>query len=168
MMTSKTVGVTVLCAILGAGTLQAAGTGDPQAGKPETGPGPAIVKALSRLNLTPEQKSAIANAVKQHRNANRAAIDQVIEARKQLFARIHADVIDEAAIRSASRIVSQKEEDLAVCRAQTVAAVKSVFTPDQIETFNGLRTEATDHIEAQRGRLFAMVDAWVDAHDEAN
>jgi Spy/CpxP family protein refolding chaperone len=168
MKAMKRVGLTVLCAMLGVGSLQAAGTGDTQGGQPAIGPGPAIIKALSRLDLTPEQESAIAGVIKQHRDANRAAVDEVIEARKQLFARIHDDVINESAIRSASRVVSLKEEDLAVCRARTVAAMKSVLTPDQLEIVKEIRANATDRFEAQKGRLPALVDAWVDAHSMAN
>ena len=168
MKAMKTIGLTVLCAILGAGTLQAAGTGAAQDNLPPAGPGPAIVKALSRLNLTPEQKSAIADLIKQHRDANRAAMNEVVEARKQLFARIHDDGVDETAIRSASRIVSLKEENLAVCRARTVAAMKSVLTPDQLKIMKEIRATATDRLETQRGRIPALVDAWVEAHLAAN
>jgi Spy/CpxP family protein refolding chaperone len=168
MKTGRTVGLTVLCAILGVGTLQAAGTGNPQDNMPAAGPGPAIVKALSRLNLTPEQKSAIADVIQQHRDANRAAMDEVVEARKQLFARIHDDVINESAIRGASRVVSMKEENLAMCRARTAAAVKSVLTPSQLEIVKEIRAKAADRFETQRGRIPALVDAWVEAHVAAN
>ena len=168
MKAMKTIGWMALCVILGTGTLQAAGTGDPQGSLPSAGPGPAIIKAFARLNLTPEQKSAIAEVIRQHRDMNRAALDEVIEARKLLFAQIHDDVVNEPAIRGASRVVSLKEENLAVCRARTVAAMKSVLTPDQLKIVKEIRATATDRLEAQRGRIPALLDAWVEAHLAAN
>jgi len=163
MKAGMTVGMSIVCAMVCAGTALA-GTIGPQS----IGPGPALIEALSQVNLTPEQKSAIAVVIKQHRDANRAALDEVVEARKQLFARIHDDVINESAIRGASRVVSLKEEDLAMCRARTVAAMKSVLTPDQLEIVKEIRAKATDRFEAQRGRIPALVDAWVEAHLAAN
>ena len=159
MKNRKLIGMAVMCAVLAAGSARAAGT-EPAAA---AAPGAQIATMLSRLDLTGDQKTAIAYVIKNHRDANRAALDEVIDARKALFAQIHADTVDETAIRAAARQAAGAEEDLAVLRARTIADVKAVLTPAQREILKGVRATAQTALEKQRGRIPAMVDAWVAA-----
>lgn len=160
MKTSRKIVVTALCIATACGSLQiaSAATDGPDGGFI----GPAVVKALGSLKLTEAQKDQIAGVISRQRDANREALNGVVEARKQLFALVHADTPDEQAIRLASRIVASREEELAVRRAKTVHELKQVLTDGQRATLKDLRATAEERFESRRGRIPAMVDAWVD------
>jgi Spy/CpxP family protein refolding chaperone len=124
----------------------------------------ARAELLARLEISPEQKSAIADILKTYREPMRAASDELIAARKELASAINADGSTEAAVRRACRAVAASEESLVVLRARLVKDVRGVLTDAQKAKLAEHRTEAEDRLEAGIGTLRKLFDGWIDRH----
>ncbi len=88
---------------------------------------------LHRLDLSEDQRDEIRQVVDQHRAETRPQLQQVSERRLDLFDRIHAPELDEAAIRDAAIAVATAEAELAVARAVLLQQVRQLLTPEQLE-----------------------------------
>ena len=125
--------------------------------------GAQIVKLLSDLNLSEEQKQKAAEVIAERRDGNRAMIRELLKARQNLFETIHAEAYDEEAIRSAYREASRIEEDLAVRRAKVAGELKSILNDEQREMLVKARKVAFKKINERVDYAFAAVDCWVDS-----
>ncbi len=88
---------------------------------------------LHRLGLTEDQRDEIRRLVDQHREQTRPQLQQVSERRLDLFDRIHAPELDEAAIRDGAIAVATAEAEIAVARAVLLQQVRQLLTPEQLE-----------------------------------
>jgi len=99
-------------------------------------------RIAERLDLTPQQIQDIRGIFTAHKTELDGELDQVQQARSRLFDAIHADIFDEAAIRSASTAVGQAETQLAVTRGRIVSEVRATLTPEQQERAKDMLADA--------------------------
>lgn len=94
-------------------------------------PGPRLERVLERLDLSDDQWVAVRGIVDARRDAMMAKAQEMRDARQALGQAIHADTIDEAAIRQAAANVATVEADMAVERARSYQAIRAELTPEQ-------------------------------------
>jgi Spy/CpxP family protein refolding chaperone len=85
----------------------------------------------ARLSLTASQVAELETALQEREPAFQALHDKIRKARGAVFDAIHADVFDEARIRSATQAVAAIEGDLAVARAGLFQKIRALLTPEQ-------------------------------------
>jgi Spy/CpxP family protein refolding chaperone len=94
-------------------------------------------KIEKKLNMTDAQKA------KEIFTANRAVVKPIITSlraeKKTLHDLMHADTIDEAAIRAESARIAGIQADLNVNRAKVGAQFRAILTPEQLVTLKALR-----------------------------
>lgn len=102
-------------------------------------------KLANKLGLTDAQK-AQAKAIFQ---ANREVVKPIYTSlhteRKTLRDLMHADTIDEAAIRAESAKVAGIQADLNVNRAKVGAQFRAILTPDQLATLKTMHAKRQRH-----------------------
>ncbi len=125
------------------------------------GPGLRIMQLLSDLNVSTDQKHQIAKIVASNRQDLRTGQDRVFAAREKLFASIHQDTFDEAAVRSASQNVAEQEEDFAVTRAKVVSQVRSLLTDQQKEVLAKARDDFKGRLHMVRDTVRTFIDRWI-------
>jgi Spy/CpxP family protein refolding chaperone len=128
-----------------------------------TGPS-AILQKLAGLNLTDDQKTAIAGLLKDNRTDVQATLKFYMAARENQFKAVHSDVFDEQAVRDACQVTAQYEEELAVVRARVVSQIKQVLTPEQKEMLKETKMAMKERITSRLETARAMVDSWIEAH----
>ena len=101
-----------------------------------------------RLEISDGQREQIRAMVEQRREVLREDVEAVLTARRDLFAAIHGESFDEAAIRAAAAVVGAAQADLAVERARLVQEIRGVLTPEQLERVEGLLDAALGFAEA--------------------
>jgi len=84
-----------------------------------------------RLDLTDDQKLQIDSMIKAHQAEFAPFHEEMKQARLALYDAIHAETIDDAAIRDAAARVGELEADRAVARAEMFQKVRATLTPEQ-------------------------------------
>ena len=123
-----------------------------------------ILKNVIQFGLKDNQKTQIANILKDERPQVRPLVDNALRAQRQLFETIHKENFDEAAVRQAAKNAASAEEELAVERAKIVSEVKTVFTPEQKEMLQGAKEKLSARIDEKIAKLREVIDSWVDTH----
>ena len=117
--------------------------GGPEGGRHERG----IHHAMSELDLSEDQKQQLADL----REAQRASMgdqhEQMRAARKALDEAIHADNVDESAIRAAAKDLAEIEADMAVARARSFQNLKRILTSEQVAKLEELKSRRQDRME---------------------
>lgn len=90
-------------------------------------------KMETDLGLTPQQQKDADALFAQCRTSTEPLMKKLFEERRALRGLIHADKVDEAAIRAQSAKVSAIESDLAVQQAQSHQRFRALLTPAQIQ-----------------------------------
>ena len=118
---------------------------------------PELAECLAELNLSAEQRGAIGNLLEVTLPDLRVHVEALIQARREIFERIHADPPDEGAIRMACVRASVADANLAVLRARLAADLRPLLTPGQQAIL--LRTKAfwLQRIEQGADRRWARV-----------
>ena len=109
-----------------------------------------VAKALTvwkDLNLTPEQKLAIANILKGHRDEIVAAIKNVHGKRRALTSAVRANEVNEQAIRAAAQNLGTAIGDAAVLRAKIRKEVRAVLTPEQLGKVDAVTAEIEQNVD---------------------
>lgn len=86
-----------------------------------------------RLELTDDQKAELERIGEARHPEFQALHEKMAPAHTALFDAMHADVFDEAAIRSAAAAVAVIDADFAVARAALFRDIRAMLTPDQQE-----------------------------------
>lgn len=122
-------------------------------GRMGRGPSPEdrMDRLADKLNLTDEQRAAAEKAFSAHEQEMRRRFEDLRTAQDELHARIHADTLDESAIRSASAGVAAVEEEMAVERAKLLKEMRGILTADQYSQFEKMGPPR-DGRRAFRGR----------------
>lgn len=107
---------------------------------------------LRQLDLSEEQREQIHRLMEARRGEGEAARQQLHEAREALAQQVHAETLDEAGIRAASRAVAALEEEQAVQRARLFQEVRKVLTPEQLAQWETLQQERMERREEHRER----------------
>ncbi|KJU85969.1 P pilus assembly/Cpx signaling pathway, periplasmic inhibitor/zinc-resistance associated protein, partial [Candidatus Magnetobacterium bavaricum] len=114
--------------------------------------------------LTDAQKTAIANILKGYKDTLQKDVKDVVNARTQLFEAIHGNTYDEAKVRTMSRALASKEEELAVLRARIVSEINAVLTTEQKAILDQAREEFTAMIKAKIERIMTLINTWIGKH----
>jgi Spy/CpxP family protein refolding chaperone len=105
------------------------------------GPGFPGLRMVMDLDLSDAQRDEIRTIVKKYRSEGKAIREDLASTRENMAAVMFADQSDEAAVRSQFRALAPQMEDLAVLGARIISEVKTVLTPNQIETMKEMRAE---------------------------
>lgn len=100
-------------------------------------------KMETTLGLSTQQKQSVKELHAKCRTKNEPLMKQMGTERHALRVLIHADTIDEAAIRAQSGKIAALEADLAVQRAHTAQQMRALLTPEQIKKLKVMQ-EKTD------------------------
>jgi Spy/CpxP family protein refolding chaperone len=90
-----------------------------------------LAELVSRVDLTPAQRTEIRAILGAHRDQVATLVDRERAARAALRESIQQSQVDDAAVRSASAKVAVVDADLAIERASIFAEVSAVLTPEQ-------------------------------------
>ncbi|WP_223921654.1 Spy/CpxP family protein refolding chaperone [Geobacter sp. AOG2] len=91
-------------------------------------------RIAKKLGLTEAQKAQAKAIFQANRDAMKPIFASLRTERKNLQALIHADTIDEAAIRAETAKVAGIQADLNVGKAKAGAQFRAILTPAQLET----------------------------------
>lgn len=132
----------------------------------ERGPGGRILAAIGELDATAEQKQKIATVLKANRGEMRAAMEHAREAREGMFVVIQSDTFNESEVRAAYKKVAAAEEDLAVLRAKSFSAVRSILTAEQHEKLAGMWRDGRQKFQRGFKKGRRAFDQWIDENAE--
>ena len=110
---------------------------------------------VHELDLTPDQVQKVKAVLADHKAELKTELTAIQTSRGQLFDAIHADTVDEGAIRAAATGVGKAEADLAVTRAKILAEVRQDLTPEQKEKAKELLGKA----RSLRNRFFSHIES---------
>ncbi len=133
---------------MGPGGMGRAGMG-PGAYAARRGGATAFGLRLGQLGLTEAQRDQVRTILDSHRAEQQAAREKLVAARKALDAAMTAEALNEGAIRTAYKALSDLQEDAAVQRARVRAEVWQVLTPEQRTRAKELQAQAEQR-RAQR------------------
>ncbi len=163
----KAVMVTIMCVLLAgtafAGRGQGKGCG---MGEHASGLRHGFIKALIHLDLTAAQKHDIALVLKSSREDNKSGIEAMRQAMDGLRDATGKEVFDEAGVRQAYQAVAASGEEIALQKARITAEVKSLLTPEQLETLAEHKSKIGRHMKARRKHGPKMLDEWIDFHSQ--
>lgn len=100
-------------------------------GRHEPGGMHQLLETLETLSLTAEQQAVIDKIFATHRDAAQSRGGDFMAAQKALADQIHAEPLDEAAIRQAAATIAGFEADRAVAEATILSQVRAQLTPAQ-------------------------------------
>ncbi len=106
--------------------------------------------ALSRLDLTPEQKTSIREILENERATLAPLKDAAIQARRALAEAADAPTFDDGSVRAAAERVAKVRVDLAVGRARSLARVRAVLTPEQARRLEDARVAIRERSERRQ------------------
>lgn len=104
------------------------------------------------LGLTSAQTAQVKDIFAKNRDLAKPQMDKLKVERKAMHALIHADAIDEAAIRAQSAKVAVVQADLAINRAQMVKQVRALLTPEQVQKFKALSDKMAQGMGERHGK----------------
>ena len=92
-----------------------------------------------KLGLTDTQKAQAKAIFQGNKEIVKPIIVTLRAEKKNLHSLMHADIIDEAAIRAETVKISEIQANLNVNRAKVMAQFRSILTPDQLATMKTMR-----------------------------
>jgi Spy/CpxP family protein refolding chaperone len=99
------------------------------------------------LGLTDQQRDAIHEILRNHRDELRPAIKTVIEQHRVLRNAVLADDAEETAIGNAATDMGTAIGDAAVVASQVAREVKAVLTPEQLTKLREFRADRQDAVD---------------------
>ena len=100
-------------------------------------------KIEKKLGLSDAQKAQAKTIFQGNREAMKSVFESIRTEQKNLQALIHAETIDETAIRAETAKIAGIQADLNVSRAKTGAQFRAILTPAQLVTLKTLHKK--DH-----------------------
>ena len=98
-------------------------------------------KLAKKLGLTDAQKAQVKSIFQANKEALKPTLTSLHTERANLEALIHADTIDEAAIRAETAKIAGIQADLNVNRAKDNAKFRAILTPAQLATLKTLKQQ---------------------------
>lgn len=147
-------GTMIMLAVGVAGVLAlgAIATAAPERGGRE-GRGGDRMRLGERLGLTEEQRGKIKTVLESHKTELQPLMENMMTERKALRELIHADKVDESAIRAQVAKIAAVEADLAVARAKMAKEIEPLLTAEQKQRAKELKAEAEKHGADFRARI---------------
>ena len=109
---------------------------------------------VHQLDLTPDQVQQVKTIFANHKPELTAQLTALKTSHGALFDAIHADTVDETAIKSAAAQAGQAQTDLALTRAKILGEVRQVLTPEQQTKLKALLVHARSFGE----KLFSHIE----------
>ena len=119
------------------------GCGGPGGPGEHGGPGghPNFKMMAKKLGLTDAQKTKAETIFQGNKDVMKPIFDSLQTERDTLQTLLHADTVDEAAIRSETAKIAGIEADLNVNRAKMGVQFRAILTPEQLTTLKAIQTE---------------------------
>ncbi|MBU0514463.1 MAG: periplasmic heavy metal sensor [Proteobacteria bacterium] len=143
--------------------------GPSQARGPMIGPGdcPSLAKVIWKLiqvDLTKDQKRAMARLLLTHRPELRATMGRLHLARKALAEALLAPRPDQRAVKAAYGQLAAAGERLALLAARVLPRLRAVLTPKQIKLLEGVHVDVKNRVQCRIVTHRAVVDRWLAVH----
>jgi Spy/CpxP family protein refolding chaperone len=104
-------------------------------------------KMGSELNLSDKQKQDIRDICAKSRTQVEPLMKQLRAEHRSLRTLIHADTINEAAIRAQSNKIAAIMADVAVQHAQTAGKVRALLTPEQAQKLKAIQAKRDSRMD---------------------
>jgi Spy/CpxP family protein refolding chaperone len=114
---------------------------------------------LKQLGVTSEQKAELKTILRQYQPTVGPLIKEVVTERRVLRDAIHAETIDETAIRAQAAKVASLESDLAVQRAHVSHDIRAVLTPEQLQKVKEMEIDVDARIDGFLHRVANRIAA---------
>jgi Spy/CpxP family protein refolding chaperone len=114
---------------------------------------------LAQLGVTADQKAKVKTILRQYQPTVGPLIKQVVTERRALRDAIHAQTIDETAIRAQASKVASLEADLAVQRAHVSHDIRAVLTPEQLQKVKEMEIDVDARIDGFLHRVANRIAA---------
>jgi protein CpxP len=115
-------------------------------------------RMATALGLSAQQKQDIKAIFQNNRPQIQPLVKQLVAERKALRTLIHADTVDETAIRAQSAKVAAIQADMAVQHALTGQAVRKLLTPEQVQKLKEFQAKMELRHEKVRARAMKQID----------
>jgi protein CpxP len=142
--------------LMGAATIAALTIGGLALAKdgPTEGHRPGLLREkFAALSLTDAQKATLKQTLQKHQPTMKPLVDKMVTERQALQDLIHAEKLDESAIRAQAAKVAAVEVDLAVERAKIAQELRPVLTAEQIKKLQEMRSEFRGRLDGARERI---------------
>jgi Spy/CpxP family protein refolding chaperone len=114
---------------------------------------------LKQLGVTADQKAEVKTILRKYQPTVGPLIKEVVTERRALRDTIHAETIDETAIRTQAAKVASLESDLAVQRAHVSHDIRAVLTPDQLQKVKEMEIDVDTRIDGFLHRVANRIAA---------
>ena len=118
-----------------------------------------FAQRLAQLGLTADQKAQVKTILRKYQPTAGPLIKQVVTERRALRDTIHAETIDETAIRAQAAKVASLESDLAVQRAHVSHDIRAVLTPEQLQKVKDMEIDVDTRIDGFLHRVANRIAA---------
>ncbi len=115
-------------------------------------------KMATELGLSAQQQQDIKAIFQKDRPQFQPLVKQLVAERRALRTLIHADTVDEAAIRAQSAKVAAIQADLAVHRALTGQQVRKLLTPEQVQKLKDFQAKMDQRHDKAGPRTMKHMD----------
>ncbi len=114
---------------------------------------------LKQLGVTADQKAEVKTILRKYQPTVGPLIKEVVTERRALRDAIHAETIDETAIRAQAAKVASLESDLAVQRAHVSHDIRAVLTPAQLQKVKQMEIDVDARIDGFLHRVANRIAA---------
>jgi len=107
-------------------------------------------KIAKKLKLTDAQKAQAKTIFEENREAVKPIYTSLRDERKNLHNLMHADTVDEAAIRAETAKIAAIQADLNVNRAKVGVRFRAILTPSQLATLKTMREKRVEKMRHEK------------------
>lgn len=120
---------------------------------------PFLAERLAQLGVTDAQKDQIHAILRKHQPVTEPMIRKLVAERRVLREMIHAETVDEKAIRRQVARVAEVAGDLAVERARVAHEIRPVLTDEQLARLAEMGDDVDARIDAFIDRIAKRIAA---------
>ena len=106
-----------------------------------------LAKRWAQLGVTDAQKTQVKEILRKYQPTVQPMVKQFVAERRALRDLIHAQNVNESAIRAEAAKVAKVGADLAVARAHVAHDIRGVLTPEQIKQLGDMKTDVDARID---------------------
>ena len=121
-----------------------------------------MLREFASLNLSQEQKQAVAAVLKATRDEGRKLVDETNAAQHALMTAIFKDPGNTAEIQRAHKAVTVVGEKSFLHSAKVTAMIRAVLTPEQIAKLEKDYAAGKARMEERARKSRAALEAWID------
>lgn len=117
---------------------------------------------LRALNLTETQQDQVRAVLAKYKETIKSQIDTLAGAHQEMAHVMHAETLDEAALRNAFKNVAGAREEMVVLRAKIIQEIRPILTTDQIDRLNEMRNRRAERFEQRSEKRWDRFEDWLD------